>query len=97
MMEEIMTGFCNCDAKKSESGDHRHGCDCDIICAQARVCKCESDLFCAITTRLSCEIKYARNLRELACLIELANGFMLASAQKENALGNVLCCLGCSK
>jgi hypothetical protein len=71
-----------------------HDCKNEILCCEAKACKCAAELFCTVAERLSCEIKMARSSRELACLIELSNSFLIASAQKENALSSVLCCLG---
>lgn len=47
--------------------------------------KCESDFFCEVLSRLSKEIKCARDLNDLDNIVSLASKFILASAAKEKA------------
>ncbi len=70
-------------------------CIQEIICSQACVAECEAQLFCDVTSKLRCEIKHARCLKELEKLICITNRFLEASAKKEKAIGEVAC--GCLK
>ena len=65
-----------------------------IACSQMKVAECEAKLFCEVVSRLGCEIRHARCLRDLEQLIRLTNSFLNASAVKEKALAEVLTSIG---
>jgi hypothetical protein len=65
-----------------------------IACSQLKVAECEAKLFCDVVSRLGCEIRHARCLRDLDQLVRITNSFLNASAVKETAIAEVLASLG---
>lgn len=61
-----------------------------IIISQARKCRCEARLFCNASQRLSSELRRARNLCEVNCVINDVSSLFTASAMKDFGTAEVL-------
>lgn len=66
-----------------------HYIDC-LIRSQAWKSRCEARLFCNATDRLSYELKRAKNLCEVNCLINNVHCLLSASAMKDFGTAEVL-------
>ncbi len=65
-------------------------CKENILCNQAKVSRCEAQLFCTASERLICELGKAKNSYEAKPIIEMINGLLTSSAAKELSLAEII-------
>lgn len=86
--------FLNDEESKLAECDFKHKdirkCLDDILCYQSLMCKCEAEIFCKTTSRLSYELYKANNLCEVKEIVDIICCLFTSSATKETSLAQVI-------